>query len=271
VLRSLTTFAQEMVMENSKIEWTDHTFNPWIGCTRVSPGCAHCYAETLMDKRHHRVVWGKGQPRSRTQTWGEPLRWHRAALRQGTRPKVFCASLADYLDDEVPAAWRAELFDLIEHCHALDWLLLSKRPENAFDLWPDHWLLGGAPAHVWAGVSVEDQTWADRRRKHFEDLPALTKFVSYEPALGPVDWQGWEFIDWMIVGGESGAGARRFESAWARETLDWCRAGGVAFFMKQKGSNADVTCRGKGDDPREWPVWCRVREFPHRARPAVEV
>jgi protein gp37 len=264
-------------MENSKIQWCDHTFNPWVGCTRVSPGCVNCYAETLMDKRRHRVKWGKGQVRSRTKTWGGPEKWNRdagwvleGAGPNGTRrPRVFCASLADYLDDEVPEAWRDELFGLIESCKNLDWLLLTKRPENAFDLWPDGWLVNGAPENVWAGVSVESQEWADRRRPFFDALPCAVKFVSYEPALGPVDWSGWEFLSWVIVGGESGPGARRFESAWARETLDWCRANGTAFFMKQKGGNSDVACRGKGDDPQEWPEWCRVREFPDSPRPVT--
>jgi protein gp37 len=257
-------------MENSKIEWTDHTFNPWIGCTRVSPGCAHCYAEYTWDKRYGRVRWGKGQARSLTKTWGDPPRWHVAALRDSDtldhRPRVFCASLADYFDEEVPQEWRDRLFRLVERCHALDWLLLTKRPENAAQLWPDSWLLEGTPAHVWGGVSVENQEWADRRRALFESLPASVKFVSYEPALGPVDWSGWEFVDWMIVGGESGAGARYFDSRWAADTLDWCRSNGIAFFMKQKGSNSDVHCRGKGDDPDEWPDWCRIREFPDTQR-----
>jgi protein gp37 len=120
---------------------------------------------------------------------------------------------------------------------------------------------------VWLGVCVENQEWADRRRVDFALVNAAVKFVSYEPALGPVDWSGWEFVNWIIVGGESGRNARYFDSSWARQTLDWCRRNGIAFFMKQKGRNSDVACRhAKGGEMNEWPVWCRVREFPDRPR-----
>ena len=117
---------------NSKIEWTTHTFNPWIGCTEVSPGCAHCYARDMMERRYHRVQWGAGQPRSRTTAdyWKQPARWHRQAQASGQRDRVFCASLADWLDDEVPIDWLADLLKLIESTPHLDWLLLTKRIEH---------------------------------------------------------------------------------------------------------------------------------------------
>jgi protein gp37 len=120
-----------MMAENSKIEWCDHTFNPWIGCQKVSPGCDHCYAEAMMDKRYGRVQWGPHGERKRTSedNWKKPLAWAKRA--NGHRPRVFCASLADWLDNRVPLQWRSDLGRLIEATPELDWLLLTKRPENS--------------------------------------------------------------------------------------------------------------------------------------------
>lgn len=208
--------------EKSKIEWCDATFNPWIGCSKVSPGCEHCYAETLMDTRYGRVRWGKRQPRSRTSeaNWKLPLRWnHDAAeniaritnfheLPAGVikRPRVFCASLADWLDDEVPAEWLVDLLALIRATPQLDWLLLTKRPQNwrarltaAFDsladrrdmplaAWIAVWLGGGGvPENIWIGTTVEDQTRADERIPELLKIPARVRFLSCEPLLGPVN------------------------------------------------------------------------------------
>jgi len=129
-------------MENSKIEWTDHTFNPWIGCQHVSPGCDHCYAETLMDQRYGKVQWGPHGQRRRTSEdyWKKPIRWNGHARtfkeQHGHRPRIFCASLADVFDNKVPAEWRSDLFDLIRQCRGLDWLLLTKRPQNVKKMLP---------------------------------------------------------------------------------------------------------------------------------------
>ncbi|HEX2101956.1 MAG TPA: phage Gp37/Gp68 family protein [Candidatus Synoicihabitans sp.] len=211
--------------QNSHIEWCDHTFNPWIGCTKVSPGCANCYAETLMDTRYGRVKWGKGAPRRRTSlsNWKQPLKWDRdaaaefiangerwAALADGStppappRPRVFCASLADCLDDEVPIEWLADLLDLIRRTPNLDWLLLTKRPQNwrgrisavrdsapALRDYCDLWLAGMGPANVWIGTTVEDQVRADERIPHLLAIPARVRFLSCEPLLGPVDLAEW--------------------------------------------------------------------------------
>ena len=118
--------------ENSKIEWCDHTFNPWFGCQKVSPGCDRCYAEAKMDHRFHKVQWGPHGERKRTSedNWRKPRRWAKAARGTGKRPRVFCASLADVFDNQVPKEWRSDLFDLIKATPELDWLLLTKRPEN---------------------------------------------------------------------------------------------------------------------------------------------
>jgi protein gp37 len=157
--------------ENSKIEWTDHTFNPWIGCQKVSPGCDHCYAEALMDKRYGKVQWGPHGERKRTSeaNWKLPLRWAKAARSQHglypdayRRPRVFCASLADVFDNRVPKEWRLDLWHLITQTPELDWLLLTKRPENIAKMIP--WRNGTAPwANVWLGTTAEDAHHFHRR------------------------------------------------------------------------------------------------------------
>jgi protein gp37 len=258
---------------NSKIEWTDHTFNPWIGCTKVSPGCVNCYAETR-DKRHliepidH---WGKGAPRLRTSgsNWKQPLKWNREAeldyddaSRDGCahlhhRPRVFCASLADIFDDEVPIEWLADFLALVHKCQNLDFQILTKRPENfeariaAARPTISFWRHGNAPDNVWLGVSVEDQKRADERIPLLLQIPAKVRFLSCEPLLGSVDIAKWlvpdecgcggydpafkNCIDWVIVGGESGPNARPMHPDWARSLRDQCGEVGVRFFFKQWG------------------------------------
>ena len=175
-------------MENSKIEWTDHTFNPWTGCTNVSPGCDHCYAESW-SKRSGLVQWGN-YPRRRTTEnyWEKPLKWNAEAgafeQEHGHRPRVFCASLADVFDNQVPSVWREDLFELIRKCDQLDWLMLTKRPQNIAKMLPLDW--GDGYPNVWLGVTAEDQQHFDQRWKYLQKIPAVIKFISYEPALGPL-------------------------------------------------------------------------------------
>lgn len=253
--------------ENSKIAWTDHTFNPWIGCTRVSPGCENCYAENLMDHRYGRVKWGPGQARSRTKTWSDPLKWNRLAEKTGERKRVFCASLADWLDAEVPGNWFEDLCDLIEQCKHLDWLMLTKRPENAKAMLPPKWIENPRP-WVWFGVTAENQKYYDLRVPTLKAIPAALRWVSYEPALGPINVQ--PGIDWLIIGGESAQmePAREFEMEWAIDAVEQSRAAGVVPFVKQLGSNVTfdgnrIPFRDKaGADPREWPSDLRIRDFP---------
>lgn len=237
-------------MENSKIEWTHHTFNPWIGCAKVSPGCLNCYAETLMDTRYGRVKWGKGQPRARTgpDNWRKPRQWNKAAEGAAERPRVFCASLADWLDDEVPDKWRSDLMGIISSTPNLDWLLLTKRPQNFQRLmekalepasWPGrsayivNWLSGNPPSNVWIGTSAEDQVRWDARIPLLMQIPARVRFVSAEPLLGRIH-MGEMRPDWLIVGGESGPGARPMEREWAEHLCQQCD-GNTAFHFKQWG------------------------------------
>ena len=172
--------------QNSGIEWTDHTFNPWIGCTRVSPACDNCYAETLATGRLGRE-WGPHAARRRTKTWGDPVRWNRQAEGATVRPRVFVASLADVFDNHksIEDAWRRELWALIRQCRNLDFLLLTKRPQNILRYLPSDW--GKGYPNVWLGATVENQTEADRRIPSLLSVQARVHFLSMEPLLGPVD------------------------------------------------------------------------------------
>jgi len=239
--------------EVTGISWTDHTHNPWIGCTKVSPGCDHCYAEADWDKRYHRVEWGGA--RSRTKS-AAPTSWDRKAREAGERRRVFCASLADVFDNQVPDEWRADLWNLIDRCRALDWMLLTKRPQNIANMLPSGWPW----SNVWLGTTTENQTEADRRLPILLRIPAVVHFASVEPQLEPVDLRRYlnAGLDWAIVGGESGKGCRPFDPEWARSLRDQCSASGASFFMKQLGGYPYK--RGMLDD---LPIDLRIREWPN--------
>jgi protein gp37 len=225
--------------ENSKIEWTNHTFNPWTGCTKISPACDHCYAEAWA-KRSGLVRWGNHPRRRTTESyWKEPIKWNAKAREfrreRGHRPRVFCASLADVFDNQVDPTWRADLFALIRECRRLDWLLLTKRPQNILKMLPSDW--GDGYRNVWLGITAENQEWFDRRWKHLQNIPALIKFISYEPAIEPLRLpKHGPYPDWLISGGETGGGARPMDPQWAREIIADCRRRGVTPFHKQWGT-----------------------------------
>lgn len=228
-------------MAETTIEWTatplpdgralpGYTFNPWVGCTKISPGCDHCYAEGWA-KRSGRVEWGGERKRTSGAYWRQPLRWDREAPA-GTRPRVFCASLADVFDNQVPPEWRADLFRLIAATPRLDWLLLTKRPQNIAKMLPDGW--GAGWPNVWLGTTVEDRERARRRLPLIGAAPAAVRFVSGEPLVE--DWSDllpdtlarWR-LNWIICGGESGHNAREMPAEWARRLRDATLAGGAAF------------------------------------------
>lgn len=273
--------------EISHIAWTDATFNPWWGCTRVSPGCEHCYAETLATVRRKLPVWGvdaERKPMSEAY-WREPAKWNRKAEKAGVRMRVFCASMADVFELaparnvqalEVQGAARQRLWKLIEETPWLDWLLLTKRPQNIGLLtrW-ERW-----PANVWLGVTAEDQKRYDERWPIAARIPAAVHFISHEPALEPIELKEarvddvgmhWRSPDWVITGGESGSKARPYDPEWARSIIRQCRAIGAAPFVKQLGSRPHTgaipyrTIDPKGGDPSEWAGDIRVREFPEVA------
>lgn len=324
--------------ENSKIQWTDMTFNPWIGCSKVSPGCKNCYAEADMDNRRGRVAWGVTGTRSVTSYmyWRKVLSWNRDALADGVRKKVFCASLADVFEefngtvidshgdqlywpryenweeyenrndllggtcfDDLKGNLRFEcedcdgiptfshltqkqldirydheygdsrlnansqhnksfykpltidviriwLFKLIDQTPGLDWLLLTKRPENVMKMVPEHWR-EEFPINVWIGTSVENQEMADLRVPELLQIPASLRFLSCEPLLSGLDLSNYLYtrfemggnrhmynhIEWVIVGGESGKNKRPFNCDWARSIKHQCKEASVDFFMKQ--------------------------------------
>lgn len=224
--------------ENSKIEWTTHTFNPWIGCTKVSPACDHCYAEAMMDTRYGRVHWGAGEDRVRTSAanWQIPRRWNRQAQATGARPYVFCASLADVFDNEVDETWRNDLFKLIEETPSLIWLLLTKRIGNVMKMTDPARGNRCLPRNVAIGSTLPNQEEYDRDRIKLWDvkqsLEPLFTFASIEPMLSPVILDK-HAPDWIICGGESGRSAREMNPEWARGLRDGSRRFDRAFFMKQ--------------------------------------
>lgn len=223
--------------ENSKIDWTDHTFNPWTGCTKVSPACDHCYAEGWAKRSGH-VTWGAGQPRRRTSeaNWSKPIKWNRQAEADAVRKRVFCASLADVFDAEVDPIWRENLFTLIDLTPALDWLLLTKRPKLAADYFNGE----ATPPNVWIGTTVENQKMADVRVPHLMSINAPVRFLSMEPLLEHVDLHFDRFPDWVIVGGESGHGWRNMDPQWAENIKTLCKIADVPFFMKQMAGKLPI-------------------------------
>lgn len=252
--------------ENSKIEWTDHTFNPWIGCQKVSPGCDHCYAEAMMDHRYGKVQWGPHGERKRTSeaNWRKPLGWAKHARHEGggRKPRVFCASLADVFDNQVPQSWRIDLWALIERTPELDWLLLTKRPENIASMLPKGRGASWCFPNVWFGTTAEDQAHYNRRWPVLSRVPAALAFISYEPALGPLTdlyATAGQAPDWIICGGESGPSARPMHPQWARDLRDQCAEAGIPFFFKQNGEYVSVSEVAGPGDHYKFPDGATVR------------
>lgn len=287
-------------MENSKIEWTHHTFNPVWGCMKISPGCERCYALTW-SQRFGQDIWGPAKTTHRRtfgdKHWREPLKWNEAAKKAGERHRVFCASMSDVFEDHPD--WiepRQRLLALIVQTPWLNWLLLTKRPENVnrmieqatgfseSDMW-----FHAVGDHVWIGTSVENQEYADKRIPELLKVPAAIRFLSCEPLLGRidlghavgcgyycdevvghVDHPFWTRgiaspIHWVIIGGESGRGARQMELSWAESLISQCQAAGIAIHVKQLGSvlakQMNAT-HSKGGDWTEWPEHLRIRGYP---------
>ena len=273
--------------DKSKIAWTDSTFNPFIGCTKVSPGCTNCYAAT-MSNHYKWAEWGPRGIRKKTSEkyWKKPLSWDNNGYFEcadcgwrgepkdviwspialcpeceskaliTTRHRVFCASLADvYEDNDQLVEWRNELLDLIVATPNLDWLVLTKRPENVAAF--SHFVI---PENMWIGTSVENQEYADKRIPELLKVDARIKFLSVEPQLGEVDirkYLGKKLVNWVIVGGESGSDCRPFDPDWARLIRDQCEDARIPFFMKQLGGHPY-----KHDQLNDLPFDLRIREYP---------
>ena len=278
--------------DTTGINWCDSTFNPWQGCTKISPACDHCYAERDT-KRFGLVEWGAGKMRVRTgdANWRKPVQWNSRsdAFREcgscgwrgdlgkrkeplslgcpvcGTtdwepaRRRVFCASLGDWLDNEVPIEWLVDLLDLIRLTPDLNWLLLSKRIGNLMprlraagehsrsmsvglddplSVWINAWHNEHPPENVWLGATVIDQGEADRDIPKLLNVPAHVRFLSIEPMLGPIDLsrvQHLKALSWVICGGESGSGARPMSARWVRSLAGQCLLANIPFLFKQWG------------------------------------
>lgn len=219
-----------------------------MGCTKVSPACDGCYAEALMDKRYSKVQWGPHGERVRTgaHTWNDPFRWQRQAERDGDRPFVFCASLADIFDNQVDPQWRSDAFDVMSSTPNLVYLLLTKRPQNIIKL---SQAAGGLPGNAAIGITVEDQKRANINVPALIEAKSICRplfsFLSCEPLLGPIDlYQMIHAIDWVITGGETDQGghkARPTHPDWFRSLRDQCAAAGVPFHHKQNGEWVSVS------------------------------
>lgn len=259
-----------MASETS-IEWTDSTWNPWMGCTRVSPACDNCYAAVSAPARIHAIAWGAGEDRVRTtvKNWNLPLRWQRQSSAffeaNGRRRRVFCASLADVFDNQVDVEWLVDVLAVLQQTPDLDWLLLTKRigivvnrlraaadlaaarqATSELALWIRAWVDGQPPANVWIGATVCNQEEATRDIPKLLAVPAATRFLSIEPLLGPISlrgiaagdpasFDGVAALSWVIVGGESGPKARPMLPAWPQQLRDECSKVGVPYLFKQWG------------------------------------
>ena len=273
--------------ENTAIEWTDATWSPWEGCTKVSPGCDHCYAEGMNRWLRKGENWGAGAPRRvySSAHWDKPLRWNAEAARNGVRLKVF-PSVCDPFDNEVTPVIRAQFLRLILDTPHLTWLLLTKRIGNVRGM-----VDAGMWEHltnVWLGATMVNQEEMDRDARKLLAVPAHVHFISYEPALGPIDVTPWlrpycdagsrphpdgggiacprcngvgscAGLSWVIAGGESGRHARPAHPEWFRSLRDQCAAAGVPFLFKQWGEWAppdDIEAHGRAhhgwwEDDRE--------------------
>lgn len=279
----------------TSIEWTDFSFNPVWGCEQISPACDNCYAKAWARRLGMPELWEGRYRLFGDAHWREPLKWDRQAARDGVRRKVFCASQADVFDKGWPVGIRERLWALIEATPNLDWLLLTKRIGNAARMLPAQWL-EQPRQNVWLGATFANQEELQRDVMKLLEIPACVHFCSFEPLLGPVDLtsltlsfekgtiynfnclrsdygrgvETHDTLDWLIVGGESGARARPFVLGWGKDIVRQCREAGVACFVKQVGARP-VNREGercphildrKGKVMEEWPEELRVREFP---------
>lgn len=238
---------------NSKIEWTHHTFNPWVGCTKVSAACDFCYAETWAKRSGHPELWNGSRRHTSVENWRQPLKWNAKAAKRAPgepRPRVFCASLADVFDNQVPGRWRGELFDLIMQTPDLNWLLLTKRPQNILKMTHVRFE-GHYPDNIWFGTTIENREEMQRRARHLKEVPARIHFWSVEPLLEDLGTIPRDVMpEWIICGGESGSHARMMDPDWARNLHGQCLGADIPFFMKQMTKKAPI------------PDDLMIREFP---------
>lgn len=237
------------------IAWTNQTFNIAWGCTKISPGCQNCYATTLSDRYGFRHVWGKDAPR-RTfgeKYWSDPIKWNADAAKAGVRSRVFCCSMCDAFEDHPTIRQElARLWALVHQTPWLDWQILTKRADRIRESLPADW--GHGYPNVWLGVSIENDQYVSRA-DHLRAIPAAVRFISYEPALGPLPSLDLTGIDWVIYGGESGPKFRAEDKQWARDIRSACATSGTAFFHKQSaGHRTELGIELDGVIVREYPT-----------------
>jgi protein gp37 len=269
--------------QKSSIEWTDATWNPTTGCDRVSPGCDHCYALTLAKRLKamgNARYQHDGNPNTSGPGFGltlhhdkieEPLRWK-------TPRRIFVNSMSDLFHDDVPEQFIADVFHVMREARWHQFQVLTKRPRRMAytlqNLWSGAWAHEPAP-NVWLGTSVEDQKRAELRIPRLLETPAAVRFLSCEPLLDRVDITPWiqdrvVQLEWVIVGGESGAGARPMDLEWVQAIRDDCTAAGIAFFFKQWGGRTPKA-GGRSLDGRTWDEWPTDRSVSADREAAAEV
>lgn len=239
-------------MESTIIAWTDATFNPWMGCEKVSEGCRNCYALALTKNRMGLDLWGRSPRQVTKAPWKNVETWNKKAKEERLLWRVFCASLCDIFEDHpVANETRPAVWDVMRNSDWLHFQVLTKRPERIKDNLPPDWD-GGYP-NVWLGTSIEDMRVA-KRADYLREIPAVVRFISYEPALGPLGNLDITGIDWVIYGGESGPGHRPEDKQWARGMRDKCSESGAAFFHKQSaGYRTEMGIELDGEIIRQFP------------------
>jgi protein gp37 len=229
------------LLGGSAIKWCDWSISFWLGCTKISDGCAKCFAWFQDEVRFKRVKFGN-HPRRRTSlaNWMRPYKWDAEAAEFGWRPIVFANVDSDFFDNQAPADWRMAAWDIMRDTPHLLWIILTKRPQNIPAMLPPDW--GDGYSNVILGVSVENQREAERRIPLLLSVPARRYALSCEPLLEPLDLRQWlASIGWVIVGGESGSEPRYMQPDWARDIRDQCRPiDGCAFLMKQMTGGESV-------------------------------
>lgn len=240
--------------DKTEISWTDHTFNPWWGCTAIAPGCDNCYAAAL-DKRTGGDYWNpKVAPRrTRVQNWNKVHKWNEQAKTENRRHRVFCGSMMDWCDNNAPEGIYEALWQLISDTPYLDWQMLTKRGDRIEKLLPTDWYEGYD--NVWLGVTVEDRTYGYPRLDALREIPAKVRFLSCEPLLEDVSDINLDGIDWVIIGGESGPNYRPMKESWAKGLLARCEYYDVPVWFKQWGGNKKPKggCIIGGNERKEWP------------------
>jgi protein gp37 len=236
----------------TSIEWTDATWNPVTGCTKISAGCDHCYAERFSE----RFRGTPGHPFEtgfdltlRPQRLLQPLAWRQPRM-------IFVNSMSDLFHKEIPRSYISQVFDTMERANWHTFQVLTKRSSLLRSFVNERYKTGKAPSHIWLGVSIEDGT-KKSRIKHLQDASVTVRFLSIEPLIGPVGELDLIGIDWVIVGGESGPKARFMDPAWVRDIRDQCKKKKVAFFFKQWGGLRPKS-RGRKLDGREWSNFTKV-------------